>query len=1083
MERKGLVYLLFLALAGPGAVCAAEEAALLQVGVPVIREIHGGELHTYPVHLNAGDYAHIEADPKGFDVMIEIFDPAGTPLVQADLGGRDDVEVASVIAGTAGDFKIEVKPYSREAEGSYLLALKDLRPAEPGDRLRVEAEKADRDAHSDLNRGRYAVERWREAGDRQGEAWALTRLGDKQNKAKQFREGLATCDQALALHRLSGNRAGIAESLYQIGKASGSLGDRARALAAHQEAISLWQQLGQPSSVARGFLGLGNTHKELDESDDAMAAYQQAVAISRDAGDREVEFDALNTLGQLQFHRGQPRQALDAFRAALELSPSKEKETEIRQNLGALYRDSLPREALKQFAASARIFQDTGQTEKQCVALNNLGSLLIGLGALEEAREHYSRALSLCQEPGGRSMVLLGLGRIEDLSGNFKEAEARLDEAQELQKNVRDRAGEADTLRLRGFLFLRMSKPAQARNAFNEALGLMERTGKRSTEASVRRGLARAEADLGNLELAREGFEKSRAQAEEMGSVSEQALALAEAGRLEHEAGRLPEARARLEAALRLAESFQLEIGGEGLRAQHFAKVRETYERYVDVLMQLHRAHPDTGLLSSAFEYAERSRARSLLDVLTRAQIDTQDGDPALKEREIQLRLELNAKATARMTLPPGPEREAVDREIQALSADFQVVEARLAGSYLELTKPSVHVADIQALLDDGTVLLEYLLGDVRSYLWVVSRDSLASYELPPRREVEEMASRAHQLLSSPSERDPSLQRKALDELSRTVIAPALAELAGKRLVIVADGALQYVPFAALPIPSSELKPGMPTVQPLLAEHETVLLPSAGVLREIRRAREARPASTRSLAILANPSYSQGEPKPPAPLPLVPEVTRGSLAPLVWSEQEAKQIAGLAEGYEVLTALGPAASRELAMSGRLSHYSLLHFATHGYLDSEHPELSGLALASVDKDGHAVEGFLRLQDLYSLHLQSDLIVLSGCETGLGRDRRGEGLQSLTHGFFHAGASQVIASLWPVRDRAATELMLRLYQAMLRDGKRPSAALREAQLGMLGQRPWHDAYFWAAFVAQGDWLAGPDTADTVDTPPAR
>ncbi|MES1211582.1 MAG: CHAT domain-containing protein, partial [Acidobacteriota bacterium] len=273
--------------------------------------------------------------------------------------------------------------------------------------------------------------------------------------------------------------------------------------------------------------------------------------------------------------------------------------------------------------------------------------------------------------------------------------------------------------------------------------------------------------------------------------------------------------------------------------------------------------------------------------------------------------------------------------------------------------------------------------------------------------------------------------------------------------------------------------------QPLLAAYETVLLPSAAVLKEIRRASEARPPGRPSLAILADPSYGGSEPVPPAPLPLVPDVTRGGLAPLTWSRREADQIAGLADGYEVLKALGPDASRELATSGRLAQYRLLHFATHGFVDNDHPELSGLALASVDKDGHPLEGFLRLQDLYALHLESDLVVLSGCETGLGRDLRGEGLQSLTHGFLHAGASQVIASLWPVRDRAATELMLRLYRAMLRDGMRPAAALRAAQLQMREDpsRAWRDPYFWAPFVAQGDWLAGADRADRTDTPSTR
>jgi CHAT domain-containing protein/tetratricopeptide (TPR) repeat protein len=1092
MERKGLVCLLFLALAGSGSARAVEEAILLQVDVPITRELHGKEGHRYRLHLNAGDYAHVEVAQKGVDVVVVLSDPAGAVLVKVDLFSRYSTEAASLVAETMGEFGIEVKPYSEDATGSYQVTLKALRPAKQEDRLRIEAERVDGEASHNLDQARLAVERWREAGDRQGEAWALTRLGRRQTSSGQHTEGLASSEQALALHRASGDREGregIAESLYQIGKASGLLRDRTRAFAAHQEAISLWQELGQPESVARALLGFGKTHAAFDEIEAALATDGQALAISRGTKDRNLEAEALNELGLLHLRLGQPQKALAELRAALDLVRATGNhllEPDVRGNLGALYRDfGSPHEALEQFAAALQIFQDTGQPEKQASALNNLGGLLLKLGAPEDARELLLRALPLCRKPSNRAFILLGLGRAADQLGNLKEAEARLDEALKLQQSVADRAGEAETLRVRGFLLLKMGEPVRAREAFVVALGLMEQLGGRSTEAAARRGLARAEADLGNLDLARKGFEEARQQAEELENVSEQALDLAEAGNLEHSAGRLPEARIHLESALRLVESFQSEIGGESLRAQHFAKVRETYERYVDVLMQTHRANPDPSLLAAAFEAAERSRARSLFDVLTRARVDTHDGDPKLMERELQLRLELSSRAAARMSLPPGPGKDAIGQEIQALSAEYQIVEAQLTSqsSYASLTQPSIRVSDIQALLDDGTVLLEYLLGDARSYLWVVTRDSLTAHELPARSEIEAMAQQVHELLSSPSERDTSSQRQALDRLSRKVIAPAIEGLAGKRLVIVADGALQYVPFAALPVASGDQGPGTPATQPLLARHETVLLPSAAVLKEIRRASEARPAGPPSLAILADPSYGGSEPAPPLPLPILPETTRGGLAPLTWSRQEAKQIALLADGYEVLTALGPAATRELVTSGRLAHYRILHFATHGYLDSDHPELSGLALSTVDEGGRPLEGFLRLQDLYSLHLQSDLVVLSGCETGLGRDLRGEGLLSLTHGFLHAGASQVIASLWPVRDRAATDLMLRLYRAMLRDGMRPAAALRAAQLEMQSQRTWRDPYFWAAFVAQGDWMAGADTADTPDTPATR
>jgi CHAT domain-containing protein len=148
---------------------------------------------------------------------------------------------------------------------------------------------------------------------------------------------------------------------------------------------------------------------------------------------------------------------------------------------------------------------------------------------------------------------------------------------------------------------------------------------------------------------------------------------------------------------------------------------------------------------------------------------------------------------------------------------------------------------------------------------------------------------------------------------------------------------------------------------------------------------------------------------------------------------------------------------------------VIHFATHGFLDSEAPELSGLVLSLLDGQGHPRDGFLRLRDVYNLDLSADLVVLSGCRTALGKDVRGEGLLGLTRGFLYAGASRVMASLWPVRDRATPELMRRFYHALLHDRLPPAAALRAAQLSLRREPRWRDPYSWAPFVVQGDWQA--------------
>jgi CHAT domain-containing protein len=193
------------------------------------------------------------------------------------------------------------------------------------------------------------------------------------------------------------------------------------------------------------------------------------------------------------------------------------------------------------------------------------------------------------------------------------------------------------------------------------------------------------------------------------------------------------------------------------------------------------------------------------------------------------------------------------------------------------------------------------------------------------------------------------------------------------------------------------------------------------------------------------------------------------LARLRFTGLEAAAIAALAADGDgdTLVATGLDANRQRVMAGELAPYRVVHFATHGVLDSEHPVLSGLALSMVDAHGQPQQGFLHLADLYDLHLDADLVVLSGCRTALGREIRGEGLVGLVRGFLYAGTPRVVASLWQVQDRATAELMTRFYRALWQEGLSPAAALREAQESIRGERRWRDPYYWAGFVLVGEW----------------
>jgi len=432
------------------------------------------------------------------------------------------------------------------------------------------------------------------------------------------------------------------------------------------------------------------------------------------------------------------------------------------------------------------------------------------------------------------------------------------------------------------------------------------------------------------------------------------------------------------------------------------------------------------------------------------------------------------------------------------------------------LTQPrTLATKEIQEqLLDSDTVLLEYSLGPKHSYVWAVTQATVECHELPKHEEIEVIARQFYRLLITRNHKSklPAMTRRqsgpakveadiagTAATLSKMVLGPVSGQLNHKRILVASDGALQYVPFAALPVPESRSAPGLQQTF-LVVEHELVILPSASVLALLREAGQHNHPS-RTVAVLADPVFDskdirvnarRGNVSGKAPISpdsaLLESASRRSaderlfrsaadsglisgeslqFSRLVFTRKEAEAILASVPRGEGMAALDFSANRTLATSQELAQYRIVHFATHGLLNSRHPELSGLVFSLVDQKGKEQNGFLQLEDIYNLKLPVELVVLSACETGLGKEVHKEGLLGLTRGFMYAGASRVIASLWKVDDVATAELMSYFYEAMEKESLPAAAALQRAQMKMWQQKRWKHPYYWAAFQIQGEW----------------
>jgi CHAT domain-containing protein len=452
-----------------------------------------------------------------------------------------------------------------------------------------------------------------------------------------------------------------------------------------------------------------------------------------------------------------------------------------------------------------------------------------------------------------------------------------------------------------------------------------------------------------------------------------------------------------------------------------------------------------------------------------------QPSDPALLGEEKKLQEGEQELIDARASLlsqgGSDTEKARIDQEWTNVHSRLEALEARINSNarfnYLFRTNPLGYEEIRKELTDAQTSLLSYSLGAQKSFAWLITKDGLQSFELPGKETIESASKQLLDSLTSPAADDAERDRlqASIDEVSRLVLQPVADKLPTSRLIVVADGILQYVPFQILKSANGE---------PLISRLEIVETPSASVLALVRKQRANLHPGSKLLVGFGDAVFSPEYSPAGASAPRVnePAQTRSEqisrlnrLPQLFNAKRELLAIAELA-GSDSAFFEEYNATRDNLLRVDLSQYRILHVVTHGLMNAQHPELSGLVLSLVDANRKPIAGFVSLADIYKLRAP-ELVVLSACFTALGKNQDGEGLIGVTRGFMYAGASGVVASLWQVDDRATAELMKRFYAHMLQGGLGPAAALRAAQNEIRSQPQWSSPYYWAGFTFQGDY----------------
>src|SRR5262245_33018569 len=1117
--------------AGSSSALSQRPQDILTAGSAFEREIGGDEKHVYLLTLTAGQFARIVVEQPAADAVLVLLNPDGRPSAEVNNYPSPEPEYLSLAPDTDGAYQLIISAADpKAARAKYAIRVEDWRAAAPRDTQFVEAERKFSEATQLLRRGKAdlltlaaaiyqdALRQWRELGERRYEMKTLIYLAAINERQENFRRFIELYSQALPIARDLGHRRFEGISLHGLGYGWHKLGEYRKALEYFRQALTIRQSLGAGGEMALTLAAIGNVHTDLGEANLALDAFRKSLPLARSSGNKAQLAFALNSMAWLHIRLAEYQPAINLLQEALPL------------------------------------WRESGNSLGEATALNLTGMAYSYLFDMQNALSYYNQSIDFAEKSGVRfaaAQAFNNLGfqywRLQD----YDRALACYERSLRYWREIGNRPQELRTLNNLGLLYIQRGDTDKSLELYRAALGDRVDGKYLRTDAPFLSNIGLSHLRRGNVEQAPEEFQRALEWFEralplirEIRDRRMEFIALTSEAEAHLMLNRPELALKEIEQAIPIGEKIRADITSPTHRVLSQPLMTVVYKQQVHALMRLHQENPSAGYDTLALQASEQYRLRTLLELLSESRIELSQGIDAgylTRLKELQLKLE-SAEDRRSLSLY---RREAdklaqIEKDIEELLRQRDLLDAEIRANhpqYATLKMPApLSPSEIQRqLLDDGTIMLEYMLSRGRSYLWLITADSISSYCLPHVQIIDRAARRVQELITSRDQPDEGATLKEMQarqarrkaefdlsaqELSRMILGPVAGRLGQKRLLIVGDGILQYIPFGVLPAPESgragERESGRAgeretkrirnpqsairdpqSYTPLIADHEIVTLPSASVLATLRRIRTGRSTAPHALAILADPVFSNDDGRvahnartqfesiqgpdqslraaPVAPtMKLVADVERSAadsgvqcFRRLFFSRQEAEAITGLLPASERLQALDFSADRRLALSGKLGEYRILHFATHGLLNNKIPALSGLVFSLVDEKGLPLNGFLRLHEIYNLKLNADLVVLSGCQTALGQEVSGEGLIGLTRGFMHAGAPRVVASLWNVNDQATANLMKLFYQRMLKDGLRPAAALRAAQIDMWKTEPNAVPYRWGAFILQGDW----------------
>ncbi len=1018
----------------------SQEAAPLILNAPISRDFKTGEHHFYSVTAREKEIVEIICERKGVDIGLAAFAPNGEKISVSNApGGFSGRDILVFVAEISGEYRVELSSRRPgEISANYTILLKDERAASEPDLTRAEAMKLS------------------------GEAREV--LFGAENRLEKSAIAIEKLSKALALFEKTNDLQGTANTLFHLAYINGSeFGYKAIALEFYERALEIWSKIDDEAGRAICLTHFADEMRDYDNPEVPRSFYverslknfEEAILIDKKFNSQSDQALALSFLCRLYNDTGSFQKGFDACREALRIASDTDPLTDYRiyTNLASLYSNSGNAENALKYNQTAlerlALVKDHLSRIRYAFIKSNIGGILTTQKKYVEAEQALQEALTITEQirrPLYSGYILVRLSVINYETKNFQ---AALEYA------------------IKGVAYYREVDPVKRQFALNT--------------------LGKSYFALGQIEAARKNFTEAVEVNRQNKDRYAEAESLYNLARLENHTGNIETAYQNIEQAINNSEIIRAQLLGKNQRTSYLAILKEYYELEIELLIKLQEKTGDAGLLEQAWQKHEKIRARSLLENFIESGLNLSEIAPPDFFAQEQLLLEAIAAAELKRADAVKAKNTVLQKEAEAdlhkNLDDYQILQEQVQQKnpkFSAINQPrNFTLADAEKLIDEDTAILEFALGEKQSYVWVIRKGAFKLFKLSSKDLINQSAREFYRALTDRRAKNDKAIIETSRNLSRMVLEPFARELQNiKRIIVIADGDLQLIPFAALTTTPDSV------YQPLVSEAATINAPSFSTLVFLSENKANRQKSPdKKLAVFADPNFQGDDERFALNKTTKPKVLQNStemsgnltlalrdfeierLARLPFSGAEAREIGKFAP-QQTFLALGANASRQKFLRGDFNSYQILHFATHGFLNLQNPELSGLVLSLYDENRAPQNGFLRMIDLYSMRLNADLVVLSACQTGLGKETDGEGIVGLTSGFMYAGASGVVSSLWKVEDAATAELMKRFYRAMLKENQTPSAALRIAKNELRQIPRFSNPRYWSGFTINGE-----------------